>query len=144
MEIFTIKYLVYKTKEICKMGAKKNTEKTYELKYTGWLLENDSPIYLHYGIGNWSEISENKMRKLKSCYKTEITIPADVASVGFCFRDSNGNWDNNSGNDYWYTETIGETYSNVEVSISEKEPVTAKKCSTVKAITAKKAVKSEK
>ena len=82
------------------------------------------------------------MRKLKSCYKTEITLPADVASVSFCFRDSNGNWDNNSGNDYWYTPAIGETYSNVEITLSEKEDKIIS--STAKATTIKKAVKSEK
>lgn len=128
------------------MGVKKNTENTYELKYTGWLLENESPIYLHYGIGNWTEIAENKMRKLKSCYKTEITLPADVASVSFCFRDSNGNWDNNAGNDYWYTPAIGETYSSVEISLSEKASkvaATTKRCTASKASTTKKTVKSE-
>ena len=129
------------------MGAKKTTEKTYELKYTGWLTEGDSPIYLHYGTGNWTEISENKMRKLKSCYKTEITVPSSVASISFCFRDSNGNWDNNSGNDYWYTPTIGETYSCVEVSLTDKAPKTVastvKKATTTKACTTRKTAKKE-
>jgi hypothetical protein len=74
------------------------------------------------------------MRKLKGCYKTEITVPADATSLSFCFRDSNGNWDNNSGNDYWYTPTLGETYSCVEVY-----PLEAKETST-KTTTVKKAV----
>lgn len=127
------------------MGTKKTTDKTYELRYTGWLTEGDSPIYLHYGTENWTEISENKMRKLKSCYKTEITVPSTVASISFCFRDSNGNWDNNSGNDYWYTPAIGETYSCVEVSLADKVAKTAvaAKKATTKASTTKKAVKKE-
>ena len=121
------------------MGAKKTTEKTYELRYNGWLFEKESPVYLHYGWGNWSEVSESKMRKLKNCYKTEITVPADTTSLSFCFRDVNGNWDNNAGNDYWYTESIGEEYSCVEVWPVETKTSSAK----TKTTTVKKAVKKE-
>ena len=98
------------------MSTKKSTESTYELRYTGWLTENTTtPIYLHYGTSNWTDVSETKMRKLKNCYKTEITVPS-TTSISFCFRDTEGNWDNNSGNDYWYTPSIGETYSCVEIT----------------------------
>ena len=116
-----------------KNECEKTTEKTYELKYNGWLYENESPVYLHYGTSNWENVSECKMRKLKNCYKTEVTVPSDVTSLSFCFRDTNGNWDNNSGNDYWYTPTIGETYSCVEVYPVENK--------VEKATTVKKAVK---
>ena len=57
--------------------TKNNKEQTYELRYTG-SLTGAPTIYLHYGTENWSDVSEVKMRKLKSCYKTEIT-------VYFCF-----------------------------------------------------------
>ena len=98
------------------MSTKNNTERTYELRYTGWLTEStNTPIYLHYGTENWTEVSETKMRKLKNCYKTEITVPSSTR-ISFCFRDTEGNWDNNSGNDYWYTPSIGETYSCVEIT----------------------------
>ena len=98
------------------MRTKKNAETTYELKYTGWLAEEgNTPIYLHYGTENWTEVSEAKMRKLKSCYKAEVTVPS-TSSLSFCFRDTDGNWDNNAGNDYWYTPSIGETYSCVEIN----------------------------
>lgn len=121
---------VYDTKEICEMNTRKSNEKTYELKYTGWLAESEStPIYLHYGTQNWTEVSEAKMRKLKGCYKTEITVPA-YTSISFCFRDTNGNWDNNSGNDYWYTPSIGETYSCVEINETTTTTTTPKTCKT--------------
>lgn len=128
------------------MVAKKNTKKTYELRYNGWLANEGSPIYLHYGTENWSEISECKMRKLKNCYKTEITVPSTVTSVSFCFRDTNGKWDNNNGNDYWYTPAIGETYSCVEVNLmkdeSKKTATTAKK-TTAKTCASKKSIKKD-
>ena len=59
------------------------------------------------------------MRKLKTCYKTEVTIPTD-AELNFCFRDADGNWDNNYGKDYTYTVsttaiTPASTYTTVEV-----------------------------
>ena len=69
--------------------TRKKKEQTYELRYTG-CLTGAPTIYLHYGTENWSDISEVKMRKLKSCYKTEITVPA-TADINFCFRDANGN-----------------------------------------------------
>ena len=99
------------------MATKKTKEQTYELKYTG-SLTGAPTIYLHYGTANWNDITEVKMRKLKTCYKTEITVPTGM-NINFCFRDAHGNWDNNFGNDYCYTPSIGETYSWVEVSPCE-------------------------
>ena len=96
------------------MRAKKIVDQNLVLKYNG-ILGGADAIYLHYGIGaGWDNISECKMRKLKSCYKTEVTIPAGT-ELKFCFRDANGNWDNNFGNDYSYN---GEDIElpNVEVS----------------------------
>ena len=129
------------------MVAKKNTEKTYELKYNGWLADEGSPIYLHYGTENWTEISECKMRKLKNCYQTEISVPSTVTSVSFCFRDTNGKWDNNNGNDYWYTPAIGETYSCVEVNLvkndTKKAATTTKKATTTKTCASKRSTKKD-
>ncbi len=81
------------------MAVKKAKEQGVELKYTGWL-DGAKSIYLHYGIGdNWENVTECKMRKLKSCYKTEVTLPVG-SELNFCFRDAEGNWDNNCGQDY--------------------------------------------
>ena len=46
--------------------TRKKKEQTYELRYTG-CLTGAPTIYLHYGTENWNDISEVKMRKLKSC-----------------------------------------------------------------------------
>lgn len=98
----------------------KAKEQSVELKYTGYL-DGAKSIYLHYGIGDtWENITECKMRKLKSCYKTEVTIPTGT-ELNFCFRDADGNWDNNYGQDYSYsitakTITPANTYTAVEVN----------------------------
>ena len=45
--------------------TKKTTEQTFEVKYTGMLASTDN-VFLHYGYSNWENVSECKMRKLKS------------------------------------------------------------------------------
>lgn len=83
--------------------ALKKTQ-SIELKYTG-NLEGAKSIYLHYGIGDtWENTTDAKMRKLKSCYKTEVTVPTGT-TLNCCFRDADGNWDNNYGKDYSYEVT---------------------------------------
>ncbi len=93
--------------------VKKITEQTFEVKYTG-ILSDAENVFLHYGYSNWENVSESKMRKLKSGYKTEITMPVD-AELNFCFRDAEGAWDNNYGNDYFFTPNSESTYSFIEV-----------------------------
>lgn len=106
---------------------KTKKEENLELKYTG-CLDGAKTIYLHYGIGDgdkWDNVTECKMRKLKTCYKTEVTIPAGT-ELKFCFRDADGNWDNNYGSDYSYTGTAkGETPVNVYSSV-QVNPYTPK------------------
>ncbi|MBQ9267263.1 MAG: hypothetical protein IJ217_03155 [Clostridia bacterium] len=106
------------------MRTKKEKKQSLQLKYTG-CLDGANSIYLHYGIGeNWEDVSECKMRKLKTCYKTEVTIPAG-AELKFCFRDTEGNWDNNYGKDYSYNTTTEDTPMNIYSAV-EVNPYTPK------------------
>jgi hypothetical protein len=97
-------------------------EEVITLKYNG-NLDGAKSIYLHYGIGeNWDGVSECKMRKLKYCYKTEVTIPTG-SDLNFCFRDQEGNWDNNYGSNYTFN-SLNEctpTYENVEATPLSKK-----------------------
>ena len=97
-------------------------EEVITLKYNG-NLDGAKSIYLHYGIGeNWDGVSECKMRKLKYCYKTEVTIPTG-SDLNFCFRDQEGNWDNNCGSNYTFN-SLNEytpTYENVEATPLSKK-----------------------
>ena len=109
---------------------KETGEQTYELKYTGYLMDADS-MYLHYGYTNWSNVSEKKMKKLKSCYKIEVSVP-EGTELNFCFRANENECDNNGGHNYWFTPGSSKSYDWVEIKGKES---TATK-STTKAKTA--------
>ena len=96
-------------------------EESLTVKYSG-SLDGAKTIFLHYGIGsNWEGTAECKMRKLKYCYKTEVTIPTG-ADLNFCFRDQDGNWDNNFGANFTYNsyDENSPTYGNVEVAPAKR------------------------
>lgn len=117
------------------MVMKSSNERTYEVKYTGYLTESES-VFLHYGYTNWNDVSEKKMRKLKSCYKAEVTLPAD-SEFNFCFRNDDGSWDNNSGNNYFFAPGYKGSYEFVEISNKEAKTTTSKTTKTTKTATAK-------
>ncbi len=108
----------------------KTTEKAYEIKYTGCLMDAENMV-LHYGYNNWEYVTEKKMRKLKSCYKVEINLPADASEFNFCFRANDNEWDNNCGNNWNYIPGKIVDYGCVEVS----EAVKAEKKATAKLAT---------
>ena len=122
---------------------KETGEKIYELKYTGHLMSAEN-LYLHYGYENWSDVSEKKMRKLKSCYKIEVAVP-DGNELSFCFRANENEWDNNCGNNYWFNPTSWNGHANVEITgkaasvtkVASTKAVSTKTSST-KAATVKK------
>ena len=113
--------------------TKGTNETTYEVTYKGGLTTSND-VYMHYGYENWSDVTEKKMRKLKTSCKAEITLPSD-SELNFCFRDEWNNWDNNYGNNYYFTPTADWNYSLVEIC-----PKTTKTtCSTKKTGTTSKA-----
>ncbi|MBQ6860179.1 MAG: hypothetical protein IJO08_00860 [Clostridia bacterium] len=126
----------------------KTVGKTYEVKYTGYLMNSEN-MFLHYGYDNWNDVSEKKMRKLKSCYKIEITVPESTSEVNFCFRAGENEWDNNSGNNWnWVPGKIA-NYEYVEIwdtDKAEKKSATKTKVATktTKCSTAKKTTKAAK
>ena len=118
---------------------KETAEQVYELKYTGHLM-NAENMYLHYGYSNWSNVTEKKMRKLKSCYKIEVSVP-EGNELNFCFRANEDEWDNNGGNNYCYVPGSTENYDWVEISTKETTTATKSK-TTAKAKTATAKTKS--
>ncbi|MBR3888008.1 MAG: hypothetical protein IKJ32_02790 [Clostridia bacterium] len=114
----------------------KTIGKTYEVKYTGYLMNSEN-MFLHYGYDNWSDVSEKKMRKLKSCYKIEVTVPAETTELNFCFRAGENEWDNNSGNNWNWIPSKPESYEYVEIADATKTASATKAKATTKASASK-------
>ena len=80
--------------------------------YSGFLAEK-SPncIYMHYGYGLlWENLQEVKLVKnINNNFEADITFTKNDL-VFFCFRDSNGKWDNNNGHNFMI-EPIAENYA---------------------------------
>lgn len=91
---------------------------TTKILYKGSLCENGSEdVYMHYGYGLlWENLQEIKLEKYDDCFKADIYL-SDIGDINFCFRDSNGNWDNNEGVNY--TATI----SKVENTLTKVDTV---------------------
>ena len=83
-----------------------NTDKLVEntkvkISYTGKLFqENSEKVFIHYGFGLlWDNLAETQMEKTDIGFQAEIELP-EYDTLNFCFRDDNGNWDNNQGQNY--------------------------------------------
>ena len=83
-----------------------NTDKLIEntvvkISYTGKLFqENSEKVFIHYGFGiQWNDLNEIEMEKTELGFQAEITLAA-FDTFHFCFKDANGNWDNNNGQNY--------------------------------------------
>ena len=72
-----------------------------KLSYTGTLFENgSSEVYVHYGFGyDWSDLGEIKMEKTDLGFQAEIVLP-ESDTFNFCFKNAEGQWDNNDGKNY--------------------------------------------
>lgn len=72
------------------------------LLYKGFLFSDNltKDVYISYGYGNnWEKQSEIKMKPSTFGYLATIKIEANT-NLQFCFRDDNGNWDNNNSSNY--------------------------------------------
>ncbi len=83
-----------------------NTDKLVEntvvkISYTGkFFQENNEEVYIHYGFGlNWNQVAEQKMEKTELGFQAEIQLNDDE-TFNFCFKNNNGEWDNNDNENY--------------------------------------------
>lgn len=83
-----------------------NTDKliensTVKLSYTGDLFQNNSEeVFVHYGFGNnWDNLNEIKMEKSEIGFQAEIELVLGD-TLNLCFRNSEGQWDNNDSQNY--------------------------------------------
>ena len=83
-----------------------NTDKLIEnskvkISYTGKFFQDAcEEVFIHYGFGlNWDNLNEIKMEKTELGFQTEIQL-CEGETFNFCFRDAEGNWDNNENQNY--------------------------------------------
>lgn len=104
--------------------------------YKGFLFSNNltSELYISYGYGDlWNNKSEIKMKPSTFGYLATIKIESGK-NLQFCFRNNQGIWDNNTGENYILpiTETttedllsftpIEKTVKEVNIEVSSLEP----------------------
>lgn len=102
-----------------------NTDKLIEnskikISYTGEFFQNDcEEVFIHYGFGsNWNNINEIQMEKTELGYQVEVEL-TDDETFNFCFKNSEGSWDNNNGTNYIFPIEKFQT----ELLTLEDEPV---------------------
>lgn len=83
-----------------------NTDKLVEntkvkISYAGNLFQGKSEeVFIHYGFGlEWNDLGEVKMEKTELGFQAEIELLSSE-TFNFCFKNENGEWDNNDGQNY--------------------------------------------
>lgn len=101
-----------------------NTDKLVEntkvkISYAGKLFQDKSEeVFIHYGFGlEWSNLSEIKMEKTELGFQAEIELLSSE-TFNFCFKNENGEWDNNNNENYIFP------IEKVELSLIVQEEVT--------------------
>ena len=87
-------------------------ERPTKVIYKGFLCDSSpETVFMHYGYGLlWENLQEIKLVKnINNNYEADITFTKNDF-VFFCFRDSNGNWDNHNGQNYM-VETTAEHFT---------------------------------
>ena len=131
LNIVKINIIISLTKDegVFKMELTKNiffnTDKLVEnskvkISYTGDLFQNASTdVSIHYGFGaNWDNVSDAKMEKTELGFQIEVELISSD-TFNFCFYNENNDWDNNSGNNYFFVIEKQPT----ELIVLEDEPV---------------------
>lgn len=108
-----------------------NTDKlipdtTVKISYTGEFFQNNSEkVFIHYGFGlNWNNIDEIEMTKTELGFQCEIAL-LDFETFNFCFKNSNGQWDNNGGGNFVFP--IEKIENSLVVQEVEEQLPTARK-----------------
>ena len=75
-----------------------------KISYIGKFFQDESKhVFIHYGFGNdWENVVEAEMIKTELGYQIEVDL-IDKPTFNFCFKNENGEWDNNDGDNYIFT-----------------------------------------
>lgn len=85
-----------------------NTDKIVEnteikITYAGYLFQNGSnEVTIHLGYGDdWENAQDIVMEKTELGYQANVNV-AENSKLNFCFKNDNGEWDNNNGQNYQF------------------------------------------
>ena len=102
-----------------------NTDKVVEntdvkVTYAGKLFQNGSEdVTVHYGFGeNWENAQDIQMVKTELGYQADIHVQPNT-KLNFCFKNANGEWDNNYNKNYVFPIEK----KSVELIVLDDEPV---------------------
>ena len=102
-----------------------NTDKLVEnssvkISYTGKFFQNDSEeVFIHYGFGsNWDNVNDIKMEKTELGFQAEVFL-GEGDTFNFCFKNNDGEWDNNDSNNYIFDIEKNQN----QLLVLEDEPV---------------------
>lgn len=75
-----------------------------KISYIGKFFQDESKhVYIHYGFGSdWENVVDAEMVKTELGYQIEVDL-LDKPTFNFCFKNENGDWDNNDGDNYIFT-----------------------------------------
>ena len=83
-----------------------NTDKIIEgtdvrVTYAGYLFQNGAQnVWVHMGYDeNWNNSQDIQMSKTALGYQADICVGTG-STLNFCFKNENGEWDNNEGQNY--------------------------------------------
>lgn len=89
------------------------------LTYRGLLVSSGADrVFVHYGYGDFWDSSETQ--EMTSCdigFKAEIDLKMP-GSLNICFKDSAGNWDNNSNDNYTFDVHAKKTITRTKKAVS--------------------------
>lgn len=72
-----------------------------KISYIGKFFQDASKhVYIHYGFGeDWEDVVDAEMTKTELGYQIEVSL-LDKSTFNFCFKNEDGEWDNNDGDNY--------------------------------------------
>lgn len=72
-----------------------------KVTYAGWLFQNGSQnVQIHLGFGgNWDNGQDVLMERTDLGFQAIIHVES-AETLNFCFKNDNGEWDNNAGQNY--------------------------------------------
>ncbi|MBP3708456.1 MAG: hypothetical protein J6J36_07700 [Clostridia bacterium] len=96
-----------------------------KVTYAGFLFQNGSQdVIAHLGYGeDWENSQDITMEKTALGFQAIINVES-AEKLNLCFRNSNGEWDNNNGNNYRFAiEKQDLEEANIEVEKEKKETI---------------------